>query len=95
VQQPDSANWAAAPIKGKAGTVVLKNVAAADAPATCQAAAERANAAAFCIAATARDGPPKYCFVFSQRPAKQCGPSDKKLAKPCRFAGLGAFVFQE
>jgi hypothetical protein len=89
VKQADTANWAGKPIAGKAGKVALKKVAAADAPARCQVAAEKANAAAFSIAATAK-GVPKYCFVFASRPAKQCGPSDKKLA--CAFKGLGAFA---
>jgi hypothetical protein len=90
-RQPDLANWAGAPIKGKAGKVSLAKVAAADAPAFCQAAAQGAGAAAFSIAATPQ-GAPKLCFLFASRPAKQCGPGDRKLA--CKLGSLGSFVHE-
>jgi hypothetical protein len=94
VKQLDLANWAAAPIKGKAGKVALKKVTAADAPVRCQAAAESAKAPAFSIATTPM-GVPSFCFVFSSRPTKQCGlPADKKLA-PCKLKSLGAYILQE
>jgi hypothetical protein len=90
VKQTNSNNWFGTPLKGKAGKVALKKVAAADAPARCQAAAERASAAAFSIAAT--KGVPKFCFLFASTPTKQCGPGDKKFA--CKFMGLGAYARQ-
>jgi hypothetical protein len=89
VKQVDLATWAGKPIPGKAGKVPLKKASVEDAPGRCQALAEKANAAAFSVAATA-SGVPKYCYLYASRPAKQCGPSDKKLA--CAFKGLGAFA---
>jgi hypothetical protein len=77
------------PVKGKAGKVALKRVAAADAPGRCLAAAERVNGAAFSVAATAQ-GVPKYCFVYASRPAELCAPGDKKQA--CRYKSLGSYL---
>jgi hypothetical protein len=90
VKQASLANWAGAPIAGKAGKVALKKVAVAEAPARCQAADQKANAAAFSIGATAK-GAPKFCFLFASRPARQCDPADKKRLA-CALDGQGAFA---
>jgi hypothetical protein len=71
--------------------VALKKVAAADAPGRCLAAAERANGAAFSIAATAK-GVPKFCYVFASKPAKLCGQGDKKQA--CKYKSLGSYLLE-
>jgi hypothetical protein len=72
--------------------VALRKAAAADTPALCQAAAERANATAFSIAATATRRPKFFCFWFVGRPANLCGPTDRQAA--CKYTSLGSFVYE-
>jgi hypothetical protein len=74
--------------------VLLRKVAAAEAPARCQAAAESAmGAAAFSIAATTQ-GVPKYCFLFATRPANLCSPADKKRKYACKYKSLGSYTLE-